>query len=790
MKLCTRSTGCQLLLALALGGTAAADFNPIPLTPASYNADIIVEKEAPPPVAAGTSTTVTLDGGTANNGFTWYEVGFNAGSPASGIPAAGQTFTHLNDAAKTYTMPPTYDGNCVVFISSVIPSGSFTPATPVAVTDLSFLSASGGGAVTIGYTLTFEDNSTESGTFLSGDWFGGASQAWTADGRIDPSNGGYNSVGTGNPRLYSQEVVVTGTLKVTKIDFSHSSGAGRCSILAVTGGNAGVWTPLAVTGYNHDAVVGVGEVSLTPLTTASTVSMDGGTANSGNTWYERGYHPGAPTTGLPIAGSTITSTALPDHHYLMPADYTLPNAIYVDSANPVKRIEFADPKNYSALSFLNATANGAVTVQCTMNYQDGTSEVQTFTAKDWFNGTPFAYNSAGRVNLNNRLLNNVNGSNPRLYEAEFVLGNTVSPITSVDMEWLSGGATSRVAVLAVSATAGALKPILGDVPQPVNLLSGGRAEFSATITGGNTPVTYRWQKGSGTTFTDLTNGGSISGADTLTLVIDPALVTDESEYRLVATNIAGPTTTPAVALTVISTLPDVTAPGDTITAFGGTSPAGEAVEFVIDNAAQKYLNFGSGPNAGGSPFVGPVGFIVTPAAGASTIQGIRIYTANDTVGRDPVDFAVEGSNDDGLNWAPIASGPLALPEGRNGTGGVALDPLTQFLRQVMFTNTVQYTSYRVTFQSVKDPGGVNSMQIAEVELLGTVVVTPPELSISRNATSGVIEIGTSRTCILQTSLTMTGPDPVWTDLGEITPAASYSFIPAAGEPARFYRPKP
>src|SRR6185436_3259329 len=185
------------------------------------------------------------------------------------------------------------------------------------------------------------------------------------------------------------------------------------------------------------------------LTTATTVSMDGGTANTGNTWYERGYFPGWTNSGLPAPGTVITSVGLPDHHYLMPASYSAPNAIYVDTTLTTANITLASPQNYSALSFLNATANGAVTVECTMQYADGTSEVNTFVAKDWFNGTPFAYRSDGRVNLNNRSLNNFNaGINPRLYEAEFVLGNNVSPITNVVMKWLSGAANSRVVVLA------------------------------------------------------------------------------------------------------------------------------------------------------------------------------------------------------------------------------------------------------------------------------------------------------------------------------------------------------
>lgn len=512
-----------LLLApplLAFSSAARADFNPIPLTPESYNADVIVEKTAPRPFANGTSTSASLDGGLANTGFTWYERGFNSAAPTTGVPEAGTTIIHESDAAKSYLMPTTYAGNNCVFISSQVTTGTITLTTPVALTDLSLLSSSGGGAVSMNYTITFADTTTESGIITSGDWFNGANPARTTAGRINPESGGYDSVSGTNPRLYSQDIAVISTSPVTKIEFSYISG-GRCSIFAVSGGNTGVWTPLAITGFNHDVVVGVGEVSLDPLTTASTVSMDGGTANTGNTWYERGYYPKAPDSGLPPAGSLITSLDQSDHHYRMPPDYSQNNAIYVDAVNTTATITLANPLNYSSLTFLNATANGAVTVQCTMRYQDNTEEVQTFTAKDWFNGTPFVYNAAGRVNLNNRTLNNVNQVNPRLYEAQFVLSNTVSPIVSVEMKWLSGGTTSRVAVLAVSATAGALKPVLANPPVPLNVFAGSAANFSATFSGGNEPITYRWQKGEGNTFTNLNDGGPVSGATTVALPSTP-----------------------------------------------------------------------------------------------------------------------------------------------------------------------------------------------------------------------------------------------------------------------------
>jgi hypothetical protein len=38
---------------------------------------------------------------------------------------------------------------------------------------------------------------------------------------------------------------------------------------------------------------------------------------------------------------------------------------------------------------------------------------------------------------------------------------------------------------------------------------------------------------------------------------------------------------------------------------------------------------------------------------------------------------------------------------------------------VRFTNTTPYTSYRVTFPTLRNAGTANSMQIAEVDFLGS-----------------------------------------------------------------------
>ncbi len=161
-------------------------------------------------------------------------------------------------------------------------------------------------------------------------------------------------------------------------------------------------------------------------------------------------------------------------------------------------------------------------------------------------------------------------------------------------------------------------------------------------------------------------------------------------------------------------LVDVTAPGDSVEVVSGENdddenagdpPAAEGVENAINDIGQKYLNFldlGSG-------------LVVTPAAGESVVQGIRLYTANDAVERDPASYRLEGAN--GGDFELIAEGGLALPDARNEGGDLALDPATSANQVVLFDNANAYTSYRLTFPTLKDAAAANSMQIAEIELL-------------------------------------------------------------------------
>lgn len=179
-----------------------------------------------------------------------------------------------------------------------------------------------------------------------------------------------------------------------------------------------------------------------------------------------------------------------------------------------------------------------------------------------------------------------------------------------------------------------------------------------------------------------------------------------------------------------ATIMDITRPGDPILRVDGFNqndgaagppPAGEVESHAFDDVGQKYLNFLDIQS----------GVAVTPSANPlnAPVIGIRFYTANDAVPRDPASFQLAGSNGDLTGpWTYIASGNLALPDDRNpGGNAVSIPPtgnLGAFHQQVDFVNTESFEHYQIIFPTLKNAFDANSMQIAEIELLAEIIPEP------------------------------------------------------------------
>ncbi|HEX7862942.1 MAG TPA: LamG-like jellyroll fold domain-containing protein [Verrucomicrobiae bacterium] len=168
---------------------------------------------------------------------------------------------------------------------------------------------------------------------------------------------------------------------------------------------------------------------------------------------------------------------------------------------------------------------------------------------------------------------------------------------------------------------------------------------------------------------------------------------------------------------------DVTQPGDVVFASSANSPPSEGVANAIDNKTTKYLNFDSGRDGNTIGNFSPSGFTVTPGVGLTRVTGISLQSANDAQDRDPDVIIIEGSNGSVTNYSGGTWEAIATIS--NAAAGFT----NRFQTQVFtFDNEKPYKSYRIIFDRVRNIANGCCMQVAEVELLGTVVpqdVTQP-----------------------------------------------------------------
>jgi hypothetical protein len=511
--------------AALLSGVARADFVPIPLTSDSFNRDIVVEKTAPPPLMP--VTTASMDGGTANTGYSWYERGYNANWISTGLPVAGSTLSS-DVAGHDYVLAPNYKSNNAVMIDSTLTTATLTISTPAAYSRLSFLASAGNGPGTVQFTIHHQNGTTETGTFVCPDWLSTANEAFISRGRVDVNAFTMNGVNLSYPMLFSSDVLLTNTTNpVTQIDFSYVSGPAHNAIFAVSGStnqvNPFTFAPMVVTGFTVDLIVESTAPRREYLTTATTASMEGGLFNSSRTWYERGYYPLNPETGLPTAGSVLTSTAAPDHRFLLPPDYQTNNVAMFDGDFPTASITPLNPSAYSALSFLCAAGHGPVTNQCVISHANGSAETNLFVIPNWFDSSAAAFVSSGDLDLSIRAADSVGANNPRLYAVDIPLANASSPVTNVTFNFTGGSANSHAAVFAMS---GLANQTSGSRPAlSISTASGGSVQITTTRPGLLQSTTAL--KGTNTIWQD-------EGIISSTLIIAPTPGASGKFYRILA----------------------------------------------------------------------------------------------------------------------------------------------------------------------------------------------------------------------------------------------------------------
>jgi len=547
-----------LLMAAETRVQGQASYNPVVLTPGSYNFSMVIPSNAVQSVPncvtyfVGSGLCLTCDN-------TFYEQtmynrpGHTGGN--SGVPIHNTTFVSINNPGMSFLMPPSYTTNDDLSIVNNgssgygdITNGTFEFVTPTTATNLAILSTGGNGGAVVSYTVTHSDASTETGSITVPDWFaGGSNVAWGCNGRMDDA-GNYNNFNnstTNNdaPYMYASQITVSNTSPVASITFNYTSGGGVDNFFAVSGNASGsTWTPIPVTGFNVMSII----PALLPFPLTATMdsgtNIDGGGNSPGNTWFEQGYDLSNPSYGLPPSGSTFTSAVNGSDTYQM-GNYHTNCAILVNSSITSANVVPATPTNYSALSLLTSMGNGPGVNLCIVQHADGVNETNEYNINDWFNAAAASWVANGRLQLNDRILENIGSGDPKLFEAFIVLTDRNSPVTNILIKYVSGGGAT--CLLAVSAAAyNALPPVLTTEPASTVAFTGSNVTLRATAIGYQ-PLTYQWygpETGGNTPPTGL-----ITGATNAALTLDSLSAINAGAYFVVVTDANGLTTTSGVS---------------------------------------------------------------------------------------------------------------------------------------------------------------------------------------------------------------------------------------------------
>jgi hypothetical protein len=299
-----------------------------------------------------------------------------------------------------------------------------------------------------------------------------------------------------------------------------------------------------------------------------------------------------------------------------------------------------------------------------------------------------------------------------------IILNSTHIVRNSRWKWLDTGDTSNhapIMVLADGTTINAVDPAVG---QCSFALIEDAGNGTVLATGEGLVWIAEWE--AGVEFYD--GAGEIAGGPRVFFVAGSQEVTDavppvgRGEMNLTPEGVA-------VFLSVVDDLipakmSDITAPGDIIQGVpnDGDWPGGEYPALSIDNNVNtKFLHFKGDFDP--DPGTGGAGIRITPLDGPSVVTGLSFTTANDVPGRDPIAFRLSGSND-GIDgpYELIAEGDIV-----DFAGEAEWPRFTKNETPITFANGKAYANYELIFTAIRGPvgGSVNSMQIAEIELLGT-----------------------------------------------------------------------
>jgi autotransporter-associated beta strand protein len=276
------------------GGTLSFQVFGNPVAATGYNHDVVtaVSESAANGGTSPFGTTRAVDGSNGTGSFVYFQAGVNTANPTFGLPASGRfTSGGVNYQFQDYT------GNNVLSLgnaNSGNSTGTLTLVTPGAYRSLNIMNVAGNGPAPFSFTLNFDSGNPTTVTGLTSlDWFGGANPVFTVNGRLNRTTGGFDSVGSGNPRIYTTNFTLSAAdqlRNLVSITFNTSGTNGYTFNVFGFSGTAGSNTqvfsnPVTVTADSTLDQQNVASITVGPLSVGTNTLTVTGTASGGTTMF-------------------------------------------------------------------------------------------------------------------------------------------------------------------------------------------------------------------------------------------------------------------------------------------------------------------------------------------------------------------------------------------------------------------------------------------------------------------------------------------------------------------------
>ncbi len=369
------------------------------------------------------------------------------------------------------------------------------------------------------------------------------------------------------------------------------------------------YTPITVTGFNHDIVAdGAGNSSLA----TTTKEMDALTPSN----FVLCTNQFATANSLGVSGlpNTLSFASGTSTYQMVNTPGLVNNALYLLTSE-VGTLTLGTPASYSSISLLTTGTEGGSTISVLFTFTDGTTSTSTQTVNDWWGTTAGNINtSSGRIKRVNNITSTdkeVDGTKAYFFTLNMSLpcGKILSSIRITNTGGTTVTGSKRVFILAVSGVAAAA--VVTPVPNTPVICGSGSA--SLTVTNPQSGLNYRW-------YTAATGGIPLTTAISYTT---PVLTTNTTYYIETVVLPAGCIISPRVpAVVTVSSAPAAPA-APAVTICPGTA-ATIAVQSPVTGTTYNLYTAATG---GTAVATSTTGTLTTPVVSAATTYYLEAVSA-------------------------------------------------------------------------------------------------------------------------------------------------------------------